>query len=307
MNTSMRKISMRDAFGEAMLELGRQNNKVLALTADLGASVRLNKFAQEFPERFINFGVAEANMIGAAAGLASEGFIPYTTSFAVFTPGRCFDHIRVSVCQNKANVKIVGSHAGFSNPGDGATAQSVEDIALARVLPEMTVICPADANQVKKAVFAMSEQEGPVYLRISRAETPVFTKEEDGFEIGKAQILRKDGKVTIIACGSLGYEALQAAEEVDGEVINLHTIKPLDKETILKSVQKTGRVITIEEHSVYGGMGSAVAEFLVQEYPVPMKILGIQDFFGESARDYQQLLDKHELNAESIVKAVKEL
>ncbi|MGI5825918.1 MAG: transketolase family protein [Patescibacteria group bacterium] len=303
----MRKISMRDAFGEAMLELGRQNNKVLALTADLGASVRLNKFAQEFPERFINFGVAEANMIGAAAGLASEGFIPYTTSFAVFTPGRCFDHIRVSVCQNKANVKIVGSHAGFSNPGDGATAQSVEDIALARVLPEMTVICPADANQVKKAVFAMSEQEGPVYLRISRAETPVFTKEEDGFEIGKAQILRKDGKVTIIACGSLGYEALQAAEEVDGEVINLHTIKPLDKETILKSVQKTGRVITIEEHSVYGGMGSAVAEFLVQEYPVPMKILGIQDFFGESARDYQQLLDKHELNAESIVKAVKEL
>jgi transketolase len=307
MNTSMQKISMRDAFGEAMLELGRQNNKVLALTADLGASVRLNKFAQEFPERFISFGVAEANMIGAAAGLALEGFIPYTTSFAVFTPGRCFDHIRVSICQNKANVKIIGSHAGLSNPGDGATAQSVEDIALARVLPEMTVICPADANQVKKAVFAMSEQEGPVYLRISRAETPVFTKEEDSFEIGKAQILRKDSKVTIIACGSLVYEALQAAEEVDGEVINLHTIKPLDKETILKSVQKTGKVITVEEHSVYGGMGSAVAEFLSQEYPVAMKILGIPDVFGESARDYQQLLDKYGLNADNIVKIAREI
>lgn len=303
----MQKISMRDAFGEAMLELGRQNNKVLALTADLGASVRLNKFAQEFPERFISFGVAEANMIGAAAGLALEGFIPYTTSFAVFTPGRCFDHIRVSICQNKANVKIIGSHAGLSNPGDGATAQSVEDIALARVLPEMTVICPADANQVKKAVFAMSEQEGPVYLRISRAETPVFTKEEDSFEIGKAQILRKDSKVTIIACGSLVYEALQAAEEVDGEVINLHTIKPLDKETILKSVQKTGKVITVEEHSVYGGMGSAVAEFLSQEYPVAMKILGIPDVFGESARDYQQLLDKYGLNADNIVKIAREI
>jgi transketolase len=307
MNTSMQKISMRDAFGEAMLELGRQNEKVLALTADLGASVRLTKFAEELPERFINFGVAEANMIGAAAGLALEGFIPYTTSFAVFTPGRCFDHIRVSVCQNMANVKIVGSHCGLSNPGDGATAQSIEDIALARVLPGMTVICPADANQVKKAVLAMSEQEGPVYLRISRAETPVFTREEDSFEIGKAQILKKGNKVTIIACGSLGYEALQAAEEVDGEVINLHTVKPIDKETILKSVEKTGKVITLEEHSVYGGMGSAVAEFLSQEYPVPMKILGIPDTFGESARDYQQLLNKYGLNAESIVKAVKEL
>jgi transketolase len=307
MNTSMQKISMRDAFGEAMLELGRQNEKVLALTADLGASVRLTKFAEELPERFINFGVAEANMIGAAAGLALEGFIPYTTSFAVFTPGRCFDHIRVSVCQNKANVKIVGSHCGLSNPGDGATAQSIEDIALARVLPGMTVICPADANQVKKAVLAMSEQEGPVYLRISRAETPVFTREEDSFEIGKAQILKKGNKVTIIVCGSLGYEALQAAEEVDGEVINLHTVKPIDKETILKSVEKTGKVITLEEHSVYGGMGSAVAEFLSQEYPVPMKILGIPDTFGESARDYQQLLNKYGLNAESIVKAVKEL
>lgn len=297
--------SMRDAFGEALLELAKVNPKVLALTADLGASVRLDKFAQEFPERFINFGVAEANMIGAAAGLALEGFIPYTTSFAVFTPGRCFDHIRVSVCQNKANVKIVGSHAGLSNPGDGATAQSVEDIALARVLPEMTVICPADANQVKKAVFAMSELEGPVYLRISRAETPVFTKEEDSFEIGKAQILRKGSKVTIVGCGSLVHEAMQAAEEVDGEVINLHTIKPLDKETILKSAQKTGKVITIEEHSVYGGMGSAVAEFLVQEYLAPMKILGIQDQFGRSARSYQELLDKYGLNKENIIKTFK--
>jgi transketolase len=296
--------SMREAFGEAMKELGGKNPQVLALTADLGASVKLTEFAQQFPERYFNVGVAEADLIGLGAGLALEGFVPFCASFAVFVPGRCFDQIRVSVCQNKANVKLVGSHYGFSNAGDGATAQSVEDIALMRSLPGMTVICPADAREVKKAVFKMAQTPGPMYLRLSRAETPLFTPETAEFEIGRAQILKAGKKVTIIACGSLVHAALEAAEKVDGEVINLSTVKPLDKETIFASARKTGRVVTLEEHSIYGGMGSAVAEFLSQEYPVPVKILGIPDVFGESARNYQELLDKFGLNADNVIKSI---
>ena len=299
--------SMRDAFGEAILQLGKTNPKVLALTADVEPSVRLTDFAREFPERFFNVGVAEANMIGIAAGLALEGFIPFCTSFAVFVPGRCFDHLRVSVCQNKANVKLVGSHCGFSNAGDGASAQSVEDMALMLSLPEMTIICPADGVETKKAIRAASEKEGPVYLRISRAETPLITSEEDNFEIGKAGVLRKGKKVTIIACGSLVSEALIAAEKINAEVINLSTIKPLDEETILSSVKKTGRVITLEEHSIIGGMGSRVAEFLGEKFPLPIKIMGIPDVFGESARDYQELLDKYGLNAENIIEEFEKI
>jgi transketolase len=296
--------SMRDSFGEAILELGKINPKVIALTADLGPSVRLTGFAQQFPERFFNTGVAEANMIGLGAGLALEGFVPFCASFAVFVPGRCFDQIRVSVCQNRANVKLVGSHSGLSNAGDGATAQSVEDIALMRSLPGMTVICPADAREVKKAVFKMAETPGPMYLRLSRAETPLFIPPTAEFEIGRAQVLKTGKKVTIIACGSLVHTALQAAEEIDGEVINLSTVKPLDKATILASVKKTGRVATLEEHSIYGGVGSAVAEFLSQEYPVPIKIIGIPDTFGESARSYEELLDKFGLNADNVIKSI---
>jgi len=299
--------SMRDAFGEAIMQLGKTNPKVLALTADVEPSVRLTDFAHEFPERFFNVGVAEANMVGVAAGLALEGFIPFCSSFAVFVPGRCFDHIRVSVCQNKANVKLVGSHYGFSNAGDGASAQSVEDMALMLSLPEMTIICPADGVETKKAVRAASEKEGPVYLRISRAETPLITSEEDNFEIGKAGVLRKGKKVTIIACGSLVSEALIAAEKINAEVINLSTIKPLDEETILSSVKKTGRVITLEEHSIIGGMGSRVAEFLGEKFPLPIKIMGIPDVFGESARDYQELLDKYGLNAENIIEEFEKI
>ena len=295
-------MSMRDAFGEAMAELGKTNPKILALTADLGPSVRLTAFKETFPDRYFNVGVAEADMISVAAGLALEGFIPFCASFAVFLPGRCFDQIRVSVCQNKANVKLVGSHSGLSNPGDGATAQSVEDVALMRALPEMTIISPADGLETKKAVFAIAKTKGPVYLRISRAETEVVTKESDTFEIGKASVLRAGKKVTLIASGTMAGTALSAAEEINGEVINLSTIKPLDQETILKSVKKTGRVITIEEHGIYGGMGSAVAEFLSQEYPVPMKIIGIQDVFGQSARNYEQLLDKYGLTEENIIR-----
>lgn len=299
--------SMRDAFGEAIMQLGKTNPKVLALTADVEPSVRLTDFAREFPERFFNVGVAEANMIGIAAGLALEGFIPFCTSFAVFVPGRCFDHLRVSVCQNKANVKLVGSHCGFSNAGDGASAQSVEDMALMLSLPEMTVVCPADGVETRKAVLAAAKKEGPVYLRLSRAETPFITKEGDNFEIGRASILRKGKKVTIIACGSLVAEALVAAEKINAEVINLSTIKPLDEETILSSVKKTGRVITLEEHSVIGGIGSTIAGFLGEKFSLPIKIMGIPDVFGESARNYQELLDKYGLNAENIIKEFEKI
>lgn len=299
--------STRDAFGEAMEELAKKNDKVMALTADLGSSTRLSSFAEKYPDRFLNVGVAEANMVGLAVGLSLEGFVPFCASFAVFLPGRCFDQIRVSVCQNKANVKLIGSHSGFSNPGDGATAQSIEDIALMRALPEMTVVCPADANETQKAVLAIAGKEGPAYLRISRAETEEITKTSDPFTLGKARVLRPGSKVTIVACGAMVHQALLAAREIDGEVINLSTIKPLDKETIIKSVKKTGRVITVEEHSIFGGLGSAVSEALGAEYPVPTKIIGIPDTFGESAREYQQLLDKYGLNAENIIREAKKL
>lgn len=305
--TEVSKMSMRDAFGEAMLVLGKRREKILALSADLTDSVRLTGFSQELPKQFFNVGVAEANMIGIAAGLALEGFVPFCTSFAVFLPGRCFDQIRVSVCQNQANVKLVGSHLGLSNHGDGATAQSIEDIALMRTLPGMTIVCPADANEVLAAVPKIARFSGPVYLRLSRAPTPVFIDKNDNFEINKARVLKRGKKITIIACGSLVYEALQAAEKIDGEVINLHTIKPLDKATILRSATKTNRVLTVEEHSIFGGMGSAVAELLAQEAPMPLKIMGIEDKFGQSARDYQQLLDKYGLNVQNIVEQAKRL
>lgn len=299
--------STRDAFGETMLKLGESNEKVFALTADLSSSVRLNAFGEKFKERFLNVGVAEANMIGIAAGLALEGYIPFAASFAVFLPGRCFDQIRVSVCQNKANVKLVGSHAGLSNPGDGATAQSVCDLALMRALPEMKIICPADANQVKKAVLAMAEIEGPVYLRLSREEAPVFTDDKARFSFGEAEVLRKGKKLTLISCGSLVYKCLNVAGDLDAEVINLHTLKPLDKETILNSARKTGRVLTVEEHSVLGGLGSAVAELLVQENPVPMKIMGINDSFGESSRSYEELLQRYGLTSDDIAREAKSI
>lgn len=297
--------SMREAFGEAMIELAEKNPAVLVLTADLAESIRLNKFKERFPGRFFNVGVAEADLVGVSAGLASEGFIPFACSFAVFVPGRCYDHIRLSVSRNQANVKLVGSHAGLSNPGDGASAQSFDDIALARVLPGMTVIVPSDAVQVKQAVMAIAEMVGPVYLRLNREEVLVLPRKP--FEIGKGQLLREGKKVTIVACGAMVSVALQAAEEVDGEVINMHTIKPIDEEIILESVKKTGKAITIEEHSVIGGLGSAVSEVLSEKLPVPMKIIGIEDRFGQSARSYEELLVEYGLTKEHVVSSCREL
>jgi len=297
--------SMREAFGEAMYELGGKNPAVVVLTADLAESIRLTRFLEKYTDRFFNVGVAEADLIGISAGLALEGFIPFACSFAVFLPGRCYDHIRLSVSRNQANVKLVGSHAGLSNPGDGVSAQSFDDIALMRELPGMTVIVPADANQVKQAVMAMAEMIGPVYLRLNRE--PSLVLPEKPFEVGKGQLLREGKGVTIVACGAMVPIALEAAEEVDGEVINMHTIKPLDEEMVLKSVKKTGKVVTVEEHSVIGGLGSAVSEVLSEKMPVPMKIIGIEDRFGQSARTNQELLEEYGLTVGHVVQECEKL
>ena len=300
-------ISQRDAYGEALLALGERDEKVLVLTADLSSSTRIDKFARKFPERFFNLGVAEQNAVGAAAGLALEGFIPFLSSFAVFIPGRCFDQIRVSICQNKANVKLVGSHLGFSNSGDGASAQSIADIALMRVLPEMVVLSPADANEVRGAVVAMAAYQGPVYMRMSRSKTRLLTRKGKKFRIGQARIMRRGKKLTIVGTGPILAKALAVANKLNAEVINCSTIKPLDTTTIVESVKKTGRALVLEEHSIFGGLGAAVAESLSQEYPVPLKIIGIPDVFGESARDPEELYQKYGLTEEKIMEEGKKL
>ncbi len=301
----------RDGFGEALLELGKKNNDVVAVSADLAESTRCLDFGKKYPQRFIEVGVAEQNMMGVAAGLALEGKIPFACSFAVFSPGTNWAQIRLSVCYNKANVKIIGAHAGLNVGEDGATHQALEDLALMRVLPNMTVIAPCDFEETKKATLAATKFKGPIYIRFGREKSRVITNSKTPFLIGKANILRQGKDVTIIACGAMVGEALLAAEElakqkISTEVINCHTIKPIDKKTILKSVKKTKRVVSIEEHQVNGGLGSAVAEVLSQNYPVPMKILGMSDKFGESGTA-RQLLDKYDLNASGIIKAVKKL
>jgi len=305
----------RDYFGEALLELGRANPQVLTLTADLESSLKLTAFREKFPNRFFNIGVAEQNLIGTAVGLSLEGFIPFCASFAVFLPGRCFDQIRVSVCQNKANLKLVGGHLGFSNSGDGASAQAVEDIALMRSLPEMVVLCPYDGEETKELVKVTAEHNGPVYLRISKSEVPPEIKIKNEklkmtykkLKIGGARVLKEGGELTIASHGPILEEVLVASQNFDVEIIDAYSIKPLNKEMILKSAAKTGKVLVVEEHSIYGGLGSAVAELLSQEYPVPVKILGIPDVFGESARGRQQLLEKYGLNANNIREVISNL
>ncbi|HDQ22602.1 MAG TPA: transketolase family protein [Candidatus Uhrbacteria bacterium] len=300
--------SCRDGFGEAILELGKKNKKAVVVSADLAESTRCLEFSKKYPNRFFEVGVAEQNMAGVAAGLALEGFIPFICSFAVFSPGRNWEQIRVSVCYNNANVKLVSSHAGLNVGEDGATHQALEDIAIMRVLPNMIVIAPCDYLETKKAVMSAAKIKGPVYIRYGREKAPVISTKSK-FQIGKANIMRQGKDITIIACGSMVYEALLAAEElakqkIQAEVINCHTIKPIDKAIIIKSAKKTKRVITIEEHQVNGGLGSAVAEVLSQNYPAPMKIMGMPDKFGESGTA-KQLLDKYNLNSEGIIYAIK--
>jgi len=300
----------RLGFGEGLVEAAKENPNIIALGADITASVGMQDFATQFPERFFSFGIAEQNIIGAATGLYLGGKIPIFSTYGVFAAHRANDQIRVSVCYNNAHVLIGGAHAGISVGPDGATHQALEDIAVMRVLPNMTVLSPCDAEQCKQATkAALLEMDSPVYIRFGREAVPNFTLPNQEFIIGKAQLMRTGTDISFFATGHLLWEAIQAAnilekENISVEVINIHTIKPIDKDAILKSAKKTGRVVTAEEHQVMGGFGSAVAEILIQNYPVPLQMVGVKDTFGESGEP-DELMDKYGLRAKDIIKAAR--
>ena len=301
----------RDGYGEGLVIAGKENPNVVALCADLSDSTRSAMFQKEFPERFIECGIAEQNMLDAAAGLALSGKVPFVSTYAVFCPGMTWSQIRVSVLQNNANVKIAGAHAGVSVGPDGMSHQALEDIAISRCLPGLTVLAPCDHIEAKKATLAAAKMKGAVYLRFAREKTPVFTTEETPFEIGKALILREGKDVAIIGCGPLVYNALVAAEELSKEgievmVVNCHTIKPLDKKTIVEAAKKTGAIVSVEEHQVAGGLGSAIAECLAKNYPVPQEFIGAQDRFGESGQP-DELIESMGMGVSSIKEAVKKV
>jgi transketolase len=304
---TVEKIPTRNGYGDALMELGESNPDVVVLTADLAESTRALKFGETHPERFIECGVAEQNMMGIAAGLALSGKIPFVSSYAVFSPGRSWDQLRVSVCYANANVKIAGAHTGVSVGPDGATHQALEDIAITRVLPDIIVCAPCDAEETRKCTIAAAKYNGPVYFRFAREKTPVITTKKTPFEFGKAYVCREGYDVTLIACGPLLHEALLAAEElaklhIEAEVINNHTIKPLDGKTIKASLSKTACAVTIEEHQITGGLHGAIAEFCAQNIPVPIEAIGMPDTFGESGEP-DELLDKYKMRSKDIVKA----
>lgn len=299
--------STRAGYGQAMLELGK-DNRIVALSADLTESNCLSAFAEKYPQRFFQSGVAEQNMISMATGLALEGFIPFASSFGVFLPMRCLDQIRISVCYNQANVKLVASHCGLATGEDGATHQALEDVGALLALPGMTIIEPCDYEQVLKATKAAAEWKGPVYLRLHRAKFPGLTNKMSRFKIGQAQILQKGKHLTIIGSGPILNEAFKAIKGLhyQPEVINCHTIKPLDKKTILRSARKTGKVLIVQDHQVNGGLGSAVAELLSRCLPTKIKIMGMKDRFGESGKP-EELWAKYGLNAKAILKEIQNL
>ena len=299
----------RDGFGEEMVAIGKINKDVVVLSADLEDATRAEYFKKEFPDRFFNLGIAEQDLMGTAAGMSTQGFIPVASSFAVFLTNRAYDMIRLDVCYNNLNVKIVCSHTGVTVGEDGASAQCLEDFAIMRVLPNLKVICPVDYVEARKATRAIIAHNGPIYMRTSRAPLPVITQETDTFEIGKANIIREGKDVTIIACGVMVSEALGAAEQlkaqgIEARVINMHTIKPIDEKIIIESAQKTGAIVTAEEHQIFGGLGSAVAEVIVQKSPVAMEMVAVKDSFGETGTP-QQLLQKYHLKDVDIVAAVQ--
>ena len=308
--SEVKKIATRDSYGNALASLGREHENLVVLDADLAAATKTGIFKKEFPERHIDCGIAEANMIGIAAGLASTGKVPFCSSFAMFAAGRTFEQIRNSVGYPHLNVKIGATHAGISVGEDGATHQCNEDIALMRTIPGMTIINPSDDIEAKAAVKAAYEMEGPVYLRFGRLAVPVINDREDyKFEIGKGVVLKEGTDLTLIATGLEVAESLAAAEklEADGisvEVINMHTIKPLDVDLVVRSAAKTGKVVTVEEHSIIGGLGSAVAEVLAEKQPAKLLRIGVEDRFGESGPALK-LLEKYELDAAGIYKKVK--
>jgi len=307
----MEQKDTRSGFGAALEVLGKENPDVVGLCADLTGSLMMTAFKQKYPDRFFQAGIAEANMIGVAAGLATQGKIPFAATFANFATGRVFDQIRQSVAYSQKNVKICASHAGLTLGEDGATHQILEDIGLMRMLPNMTVINPADYNQTYLATLAVAEYKGAVYLRFGRPKVPVFTDINAKFEIGKAIMLKQGKDVSIFATGHLLYKAVLAAEilsqqGIDAEIINIHTIKPLDTEAVLDSVSKTKRVVTAEEHQKNGGLGDAIAQLLAEKMPTRMRMVAVNDKFGESGTP-DQLLQKYGLTEQSIIQSVLEL
>ena len=308
----LEQVPTRKGYGEGLLEAGEKNPQVMALCADLTESTQTHLFVKKFPELFIEMGVAEQNMAAVASGLANYGKIPFMASYAIFSPGRNWEQIRTTICYNNVPVKIVGSHAGVSVGADGATHQALEDIALMRALPNMTIIHPCDAMEAKKATLAAVQTKGPVYLRLCRPPTPVFTTAKTPFKVGRAEVFfesRGKPDVAIITCGPLVYSALLAAAKLEKakiktRVINNHTIKPMDEKTIIKAAKDAGAVVTVEDHQVRGGMGSAVIEVLAKHCPVPVEYIGMQNQFGESGGP-NELIKKFGLDAEGIIKVAR--
>lgn len=306
----MSEKATRAAYGEALAELGKVNDKVVVLDADLSKSTMTATFQKAFPDRFFNIGIAEANMVDMAAGMSTMGLIPFCSTFAMFGAGRVYEQIRNSIAYPRLNVKLCMSHAGVSVGEDGASHQCLEDLALMRVIPGMTVICPADASETRKAVFAAAEMEGPVYIRLARLATPVF-EEDYPFEIGKANVLREGTDVAVFATGLMVSEALKAADllaaqGVSAAVINVHTVKPIDADCVAEWARKCGRVVTVEEHSVIGGLGEAVCSLLAEKYPVPVRRIGVQDCFACSAPAWD-LIHAYGLDAATIEKTAHEM
>ena len=309
LSQKLKEGSTRDGFGRALVELGKKNHDVVVLCADVAESTRTHWFAQKYPDRFIEMGVSEQNMIGVAAGLAMEGKVPFATAYAVFSPGRTWDQVRVSVCYSKLNVKIIGCHAGLTVGADGATHQELEDITLMRVLPNMTVIVPCDEHEAYKATIAAAHYPGPVYIRLTREKTPCITSLKSSFEIGAASIIKQGSDVTIIGAGPLVHQALCAARDMEKEygihiqVMNMATIKPLDTEALRTVARKTRAFVTVEDHQKSGGLGSAIAEYMAQEYPIPIEMVGIDDTFGESG-PADALIEKYHLDSSAIMDAL---
>lgn len=307
--TVLGKNDTRSGFGAGLLELAQQDDRVVGLCADLTGSLKMDAFEKQFPHRFFQCGISEANMIGVAAGLSITGKLPFAGTFANFATGRVYDQIRQSVAYSGKNVKIAASHAGLTLGEDGATHQILEDIGLMRMLPHMTVIVPADYTQTRQATLALGKHVGPAYLRFGRPKVEMFIPEDMPFEIGKAQVLSEGKDVTLVACGHLVWKSLVAAEAlaekgVSVEVINLHTIKPLDEAAILTSVRKTGKLVTAEEHNILGGMGEMLAGFLSRNHPVPVEMVGVKDSFGESGTP-EELMVKYGLDTPDIIRAVE--
>lgn len=306
-----KKIPMRDGYGKALLEMIPTNPDVMVLDADVAKSTRTIWVKDKFPDHFIDIGISEQDMVGTAAGLALGGMLPFVSTYGVFLAGRAWDQIRTTVCYNALNVKLAGAHAGISVGPDGATHQALEDVAIMRVLPHMTVVVPCDAEETRKATHAIANVDGPCFIRFGREAVPVVTEEDTSFELGKARLCREGADVTIVANGAMVYEAMNAASTLDAEgisaeVLDMHTVKPLDEASLLASIQKTGALVTAEEHQMYGGLGGAVAECAALHAPVPMEMVAIRDTFGESGTP-EELMQAYGLDAAHIVRAARKV